>query len=71
MFRDTPNVTFTVLVLLCFNDEVTCYQRFEFSFHLQADLHPVSFKNNLRIIFGTESRNFKNIEAQLKVKYSY
>ena len=31
----------------------------------------MSFKNNLRIILGSISENFKNIEAQQKFRYSY
>ena len=32
---------------------------------------PLVFKNNLRIILGSKSEKFKNIEALKKVKYSY
>ena len=40
-------------------------------FDLQMDLHFVSLKNNLTIILSSRSENFKNIKAQLKVRYSY
>ena len=42
-----------------------------FFFDLRADLHPVSLKNNLRIILGSKSENFKNIEGQGKIRYAY
>ena len=54
----------SVLFLLCFYDEVTYYQRLELFFDLQANLHLVALKNDLRIIVDPKIKNFKNIEAR-------
>ena len=51
--------TFIVLFLFCFYDEVT---------YLQAVLHLMSLKTNLKIVLGLK---VKNIEAQQKLRYSY
>ena len=40
-------------------------------FDLKANLHLVLSKNNLRIIWGSKPKIFKNIEAQKKIRYSY
>ena len=42
-----------------------------FFLSLKANSHLVLGKNNLRIILGLKSKNFKNIEARQKITYSY
>ena len=38
---------------------------------LNLSLHRVLGKNNLGIILGSKSKNFKNFEARQKIMYSY
>ena len=42
-----------------------------FFFDLKVSLHLVLAKYNLRIMLGSKSKIFKNIEARQKVGYSY
>ena len=36
-----------------------------------GEVTPLVFKNNFRIILGSKSEKFKNIEARKKIRYSY
>ena len=59
----------SALLLLCSSDEVT-HEQYLNLFALQAELHLVLHKNNLRIILGFKDKiNLKCIEAQQKVRY--
>ena len=42
--------------------------RFKFFFDLQADLHLMPLKNNIKLMLGSKSDSFKNIEAQQKLR---